>query len=85
MSGGCCETEERLEMGRELTTISAAPGKQFSLSGQSQHMRGPTGHLHHLITQQGLHNGGLEREEPVGKGPGPNIPFRDNVGGFKFS
>lgn len=29
-------------------------------------MRGPTGHLHHLIAQQFLHNGGLERQEAKG-------------------
>lgn len=64
---------QRLEQGGGLTTVSAAPGKEFSLSRQGQHVGCPTGHLHHLIAQQGLHNGGLEREgkqERLGKGAG---------------
>lgn len=78
--GAAVRWSERLALGRELTTISAAPGKQFPLSGQGQHVRGPTGHLHHLITQQGLHNGGLERERKLwARGLDPTSPVETKL------
>lgn len=67
-------TEQIWKRGRRrgasgLTTISSAPGKQFSICRQGQHVRGPTGHLHHLVAQQGFYNGGLEGGRKV-KGNG---------------
>lgn len=46
-----------------LTVIPPAPGKHFPFVGDSQDVRGTTGHLHHLVAQQGLHNLGLAGEE----------------------
>lgn len=46
-----------------LTIIPPAPGKHFSFVGDRQDVRRSTGHLHHLVAQQSLHNLGLAGEE----------------------
>lgn len=46
-----------------LTIIPPAPGKHFPFVGNRQDVRRATGHLHHLVAQQGLHDLGLAGEE----------------------
>lgn len=46
-----------------LTIIPPAPGKHFPFVGNCQDVRRTTGHLHHLVAQQGLHDLGLAEEE----------------------
>lgn len=46
-----------------LTIIPPAPGEHFPFVGDRQDVRCTTGHLHHLVAQQGLHNLGLAGEE----------------------
>lgn len=46
-----------------LTIIPPAPGKHLPFIGNCQDVRRTTGHLHHLIAQQGLHDLGLAGEE----------------------
>lgn len=46
-----------------LTIIPPAPGKHFPFVGDRQDVRRSTGHLHHLVAQQSLHNLGLAGEE----------------------
>lgn len=46
-----------------LTIIPPAPGKHLPFIGNCQDVRCTTGHLHHLIAQQGLHDLGLAGEE----------------------
>lgn len=46
-----------------LTIIPPAPGKDFPFVGNCQDVGRATGHLHHLVAQQGLHDLGLAGEE----------------------
>lgn len=46
-----------------LTIIPSAPGKDFPFVGNCQDVGRATGHLHHLVAQQGLHDLGLAGEE----------------------
>lgn len=69
--------------------MSTTPGKQLSLSGQGQHVRGPTSHLYHLVAQQSFHNGGLERKKrqgALGTGPQASAPsVGDEIRSKRFS
>lgn len=56
-------TSPVLQSKTSLTIIPPAPGKHFPFVGNCQNVRCATGHLHHLVAQQGLHNLGLAGEE----------------------
>lgn len=56
-------TSPVLQSKTSLTIIPPAPGKHFPFVGNRQNVRCATGHLYHLIAQQGLHDLGLAGEE----------------------
>lgn len=58
------ESRSPVWLGRALLTIiPSAPGKDFPFVGNCQDVGRATGHLHHLVAQQGLHDLGLAGEE----------------------